>query len=101
MELIQGMTEDDADWSVIHLNNWLWSKIEEIKGERYDTNKYEIVSISAGALSPSDLIAQRQLLAAHMKESMKPGVHYGEIPGCGDKPALFKAGAEYLLLFSI
>lgn len=35
-ELIQGMTEDDADWSVIHLNNWLWSKIEEIKGERYD-----------------------------------------------------------------
>lgn len=29
---------------------------------------------------------------------MKDGVHYGLIPGCGDKPALMKPGAEKLCL---
>jgi hypothetical protein len=33
-----------------------------------------------------------------MKEVMKEGEHYGIIPGCGDKPALLKPGAEKLNL---
>lgn len=48
------------------------------------------------ALTPADLNKQVQLIQHVMKEVMKPGEHYGTIPGCGDKPALFKAGAEKL-----
>lgn len=33
-----------------------------------------------------------------MRAVMKPNVHYGTIPGAGDKPALFKPGAEVLCL---
>lgn len=33
-----------------------------------------------------------------MREIMREGQHYGRIPGCGDKPALFKAGAEKLCI---
>lgn len=33
-----------------------------------------------------------------IKETMKDGVHYGLIPGCGDKPTLFKPGAEKILM---
>lgn len=33
-----------------------------------------------------------------MKHVMQDGVHYGVIPGCGDKPALFKPGAEKIML---
>lgn len=36
-----------------------------------------------------------------MKEAMKDGEHFGVIPGCGDKPALLKPGAEKIgLLFN-
>ncbi|AGY59178.1 hypothetical protein [Gloeobacter kilaueensis] len=31
-----------------------------------------------------------------IKAVMRDGEHFGKIPGCGDKPALFKAGAEKL-----
>lgn len=33
-----------------------------------------------------------------MREVMKPGEHYGTIPGCGDKQVLHKSGAEVLRL---
>ncbi len=32
-----------------------------------------------------------------MRDVMRPGVHYGLIPGCGDKPVLLKPGMELLL----
>lgn len=33
-----------------------------------------------------------------MKEVMKPGEHYGTIPGCGDKRSLLKPGAEKIMM---
>lgn len=37
-----------------------------------------------------------------MGQVMKDGTHYGKVPGCGEKPALLKAGAEKLgLMFGL
>lgn len=48
------------------------------------------------ALSCHALREQVNLIQQVMREVMKPGEHYGKIPGCGDKPALLKPGAEKL-----
>jgi len=42
------------------------------------------------------LIKRREDIVTVMKEIMVEGIHYGLIPGCGDKPSLFKAGAEII-----
>ena len=42
--------------------------------------------------------AQIQKIALIMKETMKEGEHYGQIPGTKSKPVLLKAGAEKLAL---
>lgn len=47
-------------------------------------------------MSVKDLLAQVSLIQEAMKSVMKPGEHYGTVPGCGDKKALFKSGAEKL-----
>jgi len=47
-------------------------------------------------LSITVLKQQVQLIQHIMKDVMKDGEHYGKIPGCGDKPALLKPGAEKL-----
>ena len=44
----------------------------------------------------NSLQARRDLILAMMGKTLKEGVHYGRIPGCGDKPSLFLAGAEQL-----
>lgn len=48
----------------------------------------------------SPLLIQRQVQAIQqtMKINMKEGVHFGLIPGCGDKKTLFKPGAEKICL---
>jgi hypothetical protein len=49
-------------------------------------------------------IIQRNLLTNFVQTQMVKGHDYGLIPGCGDKPALFKPGAERiadLFMFSI
>jgi len=56
----------------------------------------ELVTTDGGALSIQALNEQIQLIQHHMREHMKEGEHFGKIPGCGDKPALFKSGAEKL-----
>ncbi len=43
-----------------------------------------------------DLLNKVALVQEVMKSVMHDGEHYGKIPGCGDKPALLKAGAEKL-----
>ena len=44
-----------------------------------------------------EVIAQKRLIQEVMKAVMKEGTHYGKIPGCGDKPTLFKPGADCIL----
>jgi len=41
---------------------------------------------------------QVNLIQEIMRNVMQDGTHYGKIPGCGDKPALLKAGAEKLAM---
>lgn len=40
--------------------------------------------------------AQMHAIEEMKKDILREGVHFGTIPGCGDKPALFKSGAEKL-----
>jgi hypothetical protein len=49
-------------------------------------------------LTPKQVTDQVQLIQQVMRDAMKDGEHYGKIPGCGEKPALLKAGAEKLSL---
>ena len=37
------------------------------------------------------------LIQEVMRDCMKDKVHYGTVPGCGDKPTLLKAGAEKIM----
>lgn len=48
------------------------------------------------SLTVREVAQQAMLIQEVMQAVMKPGEHYGKIPGCGDKPALLKAGAEKL-----
>lgn len=50
------------------------------------------------ALSANEVREQVQLIQKIMAEVMIDGEHYGEIPGCGKKKALFKPGAEKLCM---
>ena len=49
-----------------------------------------------GSLPVASVGQQIVQLQTLMKKHMKKDVHYGTIPGCGDKPVLLKAGAEKL-----
>lgn len=60
-------------------------------------NEVEVYD-EAPPLSAVEIRAQVNLIQAVMKEVMVEGQHYGIIPGCGDKPALLKPGAEKLML---
>jgi len=48
-------------------------------------------------LTITELKDQVNLIQQVMKEVMREGEHFGVIPGCGDKPALLKSGAEKLI----
>jgi hypothetical protein len=50
------------------------------------------------AQTPQQIKAQVVLIQEIMRDVMTDGQHYGTIPGCGDKPCLFKSGAEKLSL---
>lgn len=50
------------------------------------------------AQSVEDVVQQVQLIQSLMRKVMKSDTHYGVIPGCGDKPALLKPGAEKICL---
>lgn len=47
-------------------------------------------------LTVESIRAQVNLITGVMKGVMKENVHYGLIPGCGDRPTLLKPGAEKL-----
>jgi len=44
----------------------------------------------------TELTENIELVKTVMKKIMKNGEHFGTIPGCGNKPTLFKSGAEKL-----
>ena len=60
--------------------------------------KNKIIQFEKYAMQPSEVREQVGLIQHIMKEVMKEKVHFGIIPGCGDKPALYQAGAEKLML---
>lgn len=47
--------------------------------------------------SAAEVVSDARLIQEVMKSVMKDKIHYGTIPGCGDKPTLFKPGAEKIL----
>lgn len=51
-----------------------------------------------GPLEFRDIRKNTQLVKKALQEVMVEKVDYGKIPGCGDKPGLFKPGAEKLML---
>lgn len=48
-------------------------------------------------MTAAGIRAQVNLVQEVMKAVMQDTVHYGKIPGCGDKPTLLKPGAEKLM----
>jgi hypothetical protein len=56
------------------------------------------VSGGGGSLTATDIRKQVNLIQSVMKEVMIDGQHYGKVPGCGDKPALLKSGAEKIAM---
>lgn len=70
------------------------------------SNEIEVVNNSietkAACWSPKEVMAQIQAIQQLMRDGMTEGEHWGKIPGCGDKPALLKPGAEKLgLMFRL
>lgn len=63
----------------------------------------DLVTATPGReMTVSDLRTQVDLIRDAMKSVMVEGMHYGTIPGCGDKNALFQPGAHKLgLLFNL
>lgn len=51
-----------------------------------------------GELSVQAVVDRKRKVVEVMNAVMRDGEHYGRIPGCGDKPTLFKAGAEILAM---
>ena len=58
----------------------------------------EVTKYESKPLTAKDIKSQVDLIQDVMKIVMKDHEHYGVIPGCGDKPALLKPGAEKLNL---
>lgn len=54
----------------------------------------QVATLETFALDATKILARKAMLHQVMETVMKEGVHYGKIPGCGDKPSLLKPGAE-------
>ncbi len=50
------------------------------------------------AVDVMDIKVQITSMQLLMKDVLKENVHYGKVPGCGDKPTLLKPGAEKLAM---
>jgi len=51
-----------------------------------------------GEMSVQAVVDRKRKIVEVMEAVMKDGEHYGQIPGCGPKPTLLKAGAEVLAM---
>jgi hypothetical protein len=55
--------------------------------------------VPAKSANPTaEVVAHAKTVQQVMQAVMKPNVHYGAIPGAGDKPTLLKSGAEVLCM---
>lgn len=55
--------------------------------------------VPAKSANPTaEVVAHAKTVQQVMQAIMKPNVHYGAIPGAGDKPTLLKSGAEVLCM---
>lgn len=62
----------------------------------------ELIIVDSAPVTAKALQQQVQAIQQAMKDVMQVDTHYGVIPGCGDKPALLKAGAEKIgLMFRL
>lgn len=64
-----------------------------------------VVEVEAASMVPAksanptaEVVAHAKTVQQVMQAVMKPNVHYGAIPGAGDKPTLLKSGAEVLCM---
>lgn len=73
----------------------MYKKDEDQKMNELVTQNTKIVQM---AMHPTEIKEQIGLIQHVMKDVMKDTVHFGKIPGCGDKPALYQAGAEKIML---
>ena len=61
-------------------------------------SKDSIQKLEDYAMSADEILEQVKTIQNISKAVMQDNVHYGKIPGCGDKPTLLKPGAEKLIL---
>lgn len=61
------------------------------------TSELEVIKENQ-SLTVHEMRSQIGVIHQMLKEVMTDGVHFGVIPGCGDKPTLFKPGAEKILM---
>lgn len=54
-------------------------------------------SVESKVLTASEIRANAALIQQVIQAVMKKDVHYGLVPGCGDKPTLLKPGSEKIL----
>ena len=62
------------------------------------TENLPVIVSEETTLTARGVREQVQLIQQVMQTVMKDKEHYGTIPGCGNKPTLFKAGAEKLAM---
>lgn len=73
------------------------SPSQAIATRREERNITAITEGGAAQLTEQQIVAQAVLVQRVMRAVMKPNVHYGLIPGAGDKPVLLKPGSEVIL----
>ncbi len=62
------------------------------------TEERGLIIVDSPAVPVEKIKAQVNAIQQVMRDIMTEGTHYGLIPGCGDKPALLKAGAEKICM---
>lgn len=61
-------------------------------------NGSNAVTVTNFCMSLSELKQRASMVSQIKREIMKENVHWGKVPGCGEKPTLLKNGAEMLCL---
>ena len=81
-----------------------WSEIfEELKkGNKMSNDTLMSPAIAKHSQQIAEVLSMKATVQDLLKSQMKEDVHFGKIPGTGDKPTLLKPGAEMLrMVFSL